>query len=198
MDEASGPRGPLPAPLGIEAVVRSRLRSLRRAHGWSLDTLAERSNLSPSTISRIETGKRAVSLDVLLPLAQALQIDLDTLLRATDGDDDVVIRPVPTARPGVVLWPLSRPSGGAASYKMRLEPTDRAPSPRVHPGHDWFYVLEGRIRLVLGDRTLIVEAGEAAEFSTMTPHAIDAIDGPAELITVFDHDGQRAHLHSDG
>ncbi len=180
-----------------EALVRARLRSLRQAQGWSLDDLAARSNLSPSTISRIETGKRAVSLDVLLPLARALQIDLEELLESDSLDPDVVIRPVPSHRPGATTWPLSRPTGSTIAFKMRLEPAERPSRPRVHPGHDWFYVLQGRIRLVLGERTIVIEAGEAAEFSTMTPHAIDAIDGPAEVIMVFDREGQRAHLHQE-
>lgn len=181
----------------IENLVRTRLRSLRQALGWSLDTLGERSHLSPSTISRIETGKRTVSLDVLLPLARALQIDLDSLLEGDVDDADVVIRPVPTNRPGLTTWPLSRPTGSTASFKMRFEPTKHRPEPRVHPGHDWFYVLDGRICLTLGERTIVVGAGEAAEFSTMTPHAIHALEGPAELVMVFDRDGQRAHLHSE-
>lgn len=181
----------------IENLVRTRLRSLRQALGWSLDALGERSHLSPSTISRIETGKRAVSLDVLLPLARALQIDLDSLLEGNIDDADVVIRPVPTNTPGMTTWPLSRPTGSTASFKMRFEPTKHPPEPRVHPGHDWFYVLDGRICLTLGERTIVVGTGEAAEFSTMTPHAIQALDGPAELVMVFDRDGQRAHLHSE-
>ena len=181
----------------IESLVRTRLRSLRQALGWSLDALAERSHLSPSTISRIETGKRTVSLDVLLPLARALQIDLDSLLEGDIDDADVVIRPVPTNTPGMTTWPLSRPTGSTASFKMRFEQTKHPPEPRVHPGHDWFYVLDGRICLTLGERTIVVGTGEAAEFSTMTPHAIQALDGPAELVMVFDRDGQRAHLHSE-
>lgn len=185
--------------LTIDGLVRTRLRSLRRAHGWSLDTLAQRSHLSASTISRIETGNRTIGLDVLVPLARALQIDLDSLLEDDDQlDADVVIRPVPTNQPGATTWPLSRPTGTTTAVKMRLEPVARPSEPRVHPGHDWFFVLEGRIRLVLGDREIVVEAGEAAEFSTMTPHAIDALDLPAELVMVFDRDGQRAHLHTDG
>jgi quercetin dioxygenase-like cupin family protein len=81
---------------------------------------------------------------------------------------------------------------------MRLEPTRRAAEPRVHPGYDWFFVLEGRVRLTLGDRDITVETGEAAEFSTMTPHAFAAVDGPAELIGIFDRDGHRAHtVHHD-
>ena len=69
----------------------------------------------------------------------------------------------------------------------------------MHPGHDWFFVLQGRVRLVLGEREIVVESGEAAEFATMTPHAFCAVDGPAELVMIFDRDGQRAHVHrTDG
>ena len=180
----------------IEQLVRTRLRSLRHTLGLSLDELAERTNLSPSTISRIETGKRSISLDVLLPLATALQVDLDALFDL-EGDDDVVIRPAPSRARGRTTWMLSRPTGSRVALKLRLEPTRKAPEPRVHPGHDWFFVLEGRVRLRLGEREVVVEAGEAAEFATMTPHAVDAIDGPAELIMLFDRDGQRAHVHQD-
>ena len=184
-------------PPDVDSLVRTRLRGLRQAQGWSLDVLGDRAGLSPSTISRIETGKRAISLDVLLPLARALQVDVESLLEGDVDDPDVVIRPVPTNRPGVTTWPLSRPTGTTASVKMRLEPTTQPRAPKVHPGHDWFFVLSGRIALTLGDRTVVVETGEAAEFSTMTPHAFDALDGPAELIMVFDRDGQRAHLHTE-
>jgi quercetin dioxygenase-like cupin family protein len=80
---------------------------------------------------------------------------------------------------------------------MRLEPAAVEREIKVHPGDEWFYVLSGRVRLRLGAREILVEAGEAAEFSTMTPHAFDAIEGPAELIMVFDGDGRGAHRHSD-
>ena len=75
--------------------------------------------------------------------------------------------------------------------------SSRLPEPRVHPGRDWFFVLDGRVRLTLGDRDITVEAGEAAEFATMTPHAFAAVDGPAELIMIFDRDGQHAHVHRE-
>lgn len=181
-------------PNEIEQVVRSRLRSLRNTLGLSLDELAARTNLSPSTISRVETGKRTISLDILLPLAAALQVDLDSLLDVR-SDDDVVIRPAPTTSGKRTTWMLSRPMGSTIAIKMRLEPTRRKAEQSVHPGHDWFFVLEGRVRLRLGERDLVVEAGEAAEFGTMTPHAFEAIDGRAELIMIFDRDGQRAHVH---
>jgi transcriptional regulator with XRE-family HTH domain len=183
-------------PSEIEQAVRTRLRSLRRTLGLSLDELAVRTSLSPSTISRIETGKRTISLDVLLPLASALQVDLDALLDVR-SDDDVVIRPVPSTAGQRTTWMLSRPTGTTIAVKLRLEPTRELPEPRVHPGHDWFFVLEGRVRLWLGEREILVDTGEAAEFGTMTPHAFAAVDGPAELVMIFDRDGQRAHVHHE-
>ena len=179
----------------VEQMVRTRLRSLRHTLGLSLDELAERTNLSPSTISRIETGKRTISLDVLVPLARGLHVDIESLL-SVETDDDVVIRPVPSTMHGHTVWPLSRPTGTTVAIKMRLEPSKRPPAQQVHPGHDWFVVVEGRVGLLLGDREIVVETGEAAEFATMMPHAIRAIDAPAEVIMIFDRDGQRAHTHA--
>lgn len=179
----------------IEHVVRTRLRSLRQTLGLSLDELAARANLSASTISRIETGKRTISLDVLLPLAGALQVGLDALLDVR-SDDDVVIRPVPSSSGAHTTWLLSQPTGNTTALKMRIEPVDARPTQKVHPGHDWLFVIEGRIRLLLGEREILVETGEAAEFATMVPHAMEAVDGPAELVMIVDRDGHRAHVHS--
>ncbi|MEM7322481.1 MAG: XRE family transcriptional regulator [Actinomycetota bacterium] len=181
----------------IEHVVRTRLRALRQSLDLSLDELADRTNVSASTISRIETGKRSISLDVLVPLAAALQIDLDSLFE-TSHDEDVVIRPTPQHGMGHTTWLLSRPTSDAMLLRMHIEPQRRKPEQRVHPGNDWFYVLDGRVRLYLGEREIDVEAGEAAEFATMTPHALAALGGPADVMMVFSREGQRAHGDGPG
>ncbi len=178
----------------VEQTVRTRLRSLRTTLGLSLDELATRTNLSASTISRVETGNRTISLDILIPLARALQVDLDALLDV-HSDDDVVIRPAPHRSGKRTTWMLSRPTGSTIAVKTRLEPTRRPDAQRVHPGHDWFFVLSGRVRLLLGDRKIDLETGEAAEFNTMTPHAVSALDAPAELLMIFNRDGLHAHVH---
>src|SRR5699024_11010669 len=56
-------------------------------------------------------------------------------------------------------------------------------------------VLSGVIRLTLGTRTIMVTPGQAVEFYTMTPHLLEAHLGPAEILTIFDHEGEKAHLH---
>jgi transcriptional regulator with XRE-family HTH domain len=180
----------------IERTARQRLRSLRVARGWTIDELARRAHIGASTISRIETGHRRITLDHLVTLARALEIDLDELLADEASDGDVVIRPSRDTANGATYWLLTRhddPSGRVVA-KMRVPAPRRLPEPRVHPGRDWFYVLEGTVRLVLGEREHLVEAGQAAEFDTMTPHRVVGFGGPAEILTIFDHHGERAHL----
>jgi transcriptional regulator with XRE-family HTH domain len=182
----------------LDGLVRQRIKGLRAARGWSLDDLASRCYLSPSTLSRIETGHRRIALDQLAPIARALGTTLDQLVESVD-DDDVVIRPQRDARGGVTTWILSREPGphGITVAKMRItrpEPQRGAAELRVHPGQDWFTVLSGTVVLLLGERTILVETGQAAEFSTMIPHAFGARGGPAEVLCILDHDGQRSHL----
>jgi transcriptional regulator with XRE-family HTH domain len=182
---------------GVDSLIRARIRGLRVARGWSLDALAVRCHMSASTLSRIETGHRRISLDQLVSIARTLGTSLDQLVESVD-DDDVVIRPRRDRTRGTTTWLLSRDDAphGVTVAKMRIS----ARSPRaelgVHPGRDWFTVLSGTARLQLGDRTILVAAGQAAQFSTMVPHAITAHGGPVEIITILDHDGQRAHLDS--
>ncbi|WP_026554706.1 helix-turn-helix transcriptional regulator [Arthrobacter sp. 35W] len=184
--------------LELDALIRGRIRALRLARGWSLDSLAARCSISPSTMSRIETGHRRIALDQLVPIARALGTTLDQLVEAAE-DQDVVIRPQAQHAPGQTTWLLSREETlhGATVAKMRITaewpagPEHR----RVHPGREWFAVLSGTARLQLGERTILVQAGDAAEFSTMVPHVIGAHNGPVEILTIFDHDGERAHMH---
>lgn len=181
----------------VDRLVRARIRGLRLALGWSLDDLAARCFLSPSTLSRIETGHRRIGLDQLTAIAHALGATLDELVQSA-GDEDVVIRPVHDEERGRTSWTLNRQDGPNGVTVARMRITQPAPrqmdAQRVHPGRDWFTVLSGTIELLLGERLVIVETASAASFSTMVPHAFGSVDGPAEILTILDHDGQRAHL----
>ncbi|MEU4565153.1 helix-turn-helix transcriptional regulator [Micromonospora sp. NPDC023956] len=175
----------------LETLVRHRIRNLRVARGWSLDELASRCLISPSTLSRIETGHRRIALDQMVTIARVLGTTLDRLVES-DSDDDVVIRPHCNEERGITTWLLSRDSNQTVA-KLRV--TREAPEDlRVHPGRDWFTVLSGTIELRLGERTILVGTNEAAEFSTLVPHAFGAHGGPAEILCILDHEGGRSHL----
>ncbi len=183
--------------LDLDAVIRARVRSLRVAHGWSLDALAARCDLSPSTLSRIETGHRRIAVDQLARIARALGTSLDQLVDLT-SDEDVVIQPRRDSARGRTTWLLTRDDEpqGLVVAKMRITARRHTGQLGVHPGLEWFTVLSGTARLQLGERVVLVEEGESAQFSTMVPHAITAAEGPVEIIVVLDRDGRRAHLGS--
>lgn len=175
--------------------VRSRLRAIRRSRGLTLAEVAGRAGMAVSTLSRLETGARRIALDHLPPLAAALGVSADDLLGARPPDPRVG-RQAPHDHDGITFWPLSAvaPPGAPRAFKMRIR-VDREPDLRAHEGHEWLYVLSGRVRLVLGDAEVEAGPGEALEFSTLTPHWLGAVGGDAEAIGIFGPHGERVHMH---
>jgi transcriptional regulator with XRE-family HTH domain len=173
--------------------IRRRLRALREERGLSLETVAHAAGMAPSTLSRLETGKRRLAVDHLAPLARALGTSVDALVAPAPEPDPRVRRRARTVD-GMRVLPLSRQGGsGPRAYRLTV-PERGAPDPRSHEGHEWLYVLTGQLRLVLGDEDLVLRPGEAAEFSTRTPHWMSGVDGPAEVLMLMGHHGERAHL----
>ncbi|MET0303449.1 MAG: helix-turn-helix domain-containing protein [Microbacteriaceae bacterium] len=174
------------------AEIGPRLRELRRRRDLSLETLGERTGISPSTLSRLESGKRRAQLDLLLPIARALDASLDEIVGAADRDPRVHRRS--RRSNGIVVTPLSRPGASTHVAHIRYSATPGAPSQRVHEGRDWVYVLSGRLRLLLGDQDLVLEPGEAAEFATTTPHWMGSTgEGPVEVLGMFGPHGELEH-----
>lgn len=179
------------------ARVGPRLREARHAHGWTLEELAGRASMSASTLSRLESGKRQASLDVLVPLTRQLGIRIDDLI-ARDAPDPRVHRST-IRRDGLVIAPLTREGSPIHTYKISYPPVTDLPPLRTHDGFEWLYVLAGRLRLRLGEQDLTLTRGEAAEFDTRVPHAMCAAGSrPAEVLSIFNETGVRMHTHSAG
>lgn len=180
---------------GLESIVPSRLRALRAARGWTLDELARRTHMSASTLSRLENGQRRLALDQIVVLARVFETSVDELLRS-ERAEDVVLRPRRDRSGDVTFWHLTPPDDASGRHvvKMRLPERDELPEPRIHPGTDWFYVLDGTLRLQLGAREVFVTTGQAATFNTMTPHTLGGHGGPVEILSIFDRHGEQAHL----
>lgn len=190
--QAKGPEEP------IDQRVRRRLRELRTQQGLTLQQVSDRAHIDVSMLSRLESGERRLALDHIPRLAAALGVSTDDLL-AGEPSTDPRIRSQPVVRDGLTMWPLTNrgTAGGLRAFKIRISARRRKPPEllRVHEGHDWMYVLDGRLRLLLGDQDLIIEPGEAVEFNTSTRHWFGAVDGPVQVIAVFGPHGERAHLH---
>jgi transcriptional regulator with XRE-family HTH domain len=174
--------------------VGRRLRAARQAKGLTLEDVAGRAGMSVSTLSRLESGKRQASLELLVPVTRQLGIRLDDLVRP-DVPDPRVRRPA-IRRGGLVIAPLAPEDSPISTYRITYPPVAELPELRVHDGFEWVYVLTGRLRLRLGEQDLVLTRGEAAEFDTRTPHAMSAAGArPAEVLSIFNAEGERMHTH---
>jgi transcriptional regulator with XRE-family HTH domain len=189
----------------VLAAVGPRLRALRKQRGVTLEQLADSTEISVSTLSRLESGHRRPTLELLLPIARAHRVPLDELVGAPmSGDPRIYPRPI--QRHGATWLPLTRNPGGPAVFKQIIQPspvpsggTPARVSLGTHEGHEWLYVIAGRLRLTLGDRDFILAPGEAAEFDTRIPHAVtNAGPQPVELLNIFGPQGERVHLRARG
>jgi transcriptional regulator with XRE-family HTH domain len=191
---------PAPAP-ALDAVLEAvgpRLRAVRQRREATLAQVSQATGISVSTLSRLESGRRRPTLELLLLLAQAHQVSLDELVDApTTGDPRIHGRPF--KRRGRTIVPLTRRPGGVQAYKMLMPPVPPAQQTelQVHEGYEWMYVLSGRVRLILGEHDLVLTAGEVAEFDTHVPHWFgNAGVEPAEILSLFGAQGERLHVRA--
>ncbi|MFX0575594.1 helix-turn-helix domain-containing protein [Nocardia nepalensis] len=177
--------------------VGPRLRALRRQRETTLADLSAATGISVSTLSRLESGVRRPTLELLLPLARAHGVTLDELVDAPPtGDPRIHLRPI--TRHGMTMLPLTRRPGGIQAYKLVIPANTRQePDPKTHEGYEWLYVLNGRLRLILGEHDVVLTPGEAAEFDTRIPHWFGTADSaPVEFLSLFGKQGERAHLRT--
>lgn len=191
---AKADRAPIAAALEL---VSGRLRRVREQRGLTLTEAAAVAGISKSTLSRLETGQRKPSLELLLPLAQTYRVPLDDLVGAPEVGDPR-IRLKPRRVNGRTVLPLTRP-GGIQAWKIVIPRPQTEPALRTHDGFEWLYVLSGRMRLLLGSQDLVLGAGEAAEFDTQVPHWFGSTGHEAaEVLSIFGRPGERMLVRASG
>jgi len=185
-----------PAINSVLAEVGPRLKRVRARREVTLTQLAAATGISKSTLSRLETGQRKPSLELLLPIAQAFQVPLEELVGAPEVGDPR-IRLKPRSRRGRIVVPLTTQANGRHAWKVLIPPEPGEPEMRTHEGNEWLYVLSGRLRLILGDRDVTINAGEAAEFDTRIPHWFGpADDQPVEVLSLLSGHGEHMHVRA--
>src|SRR3954470_15392243 len=179
----------------VLADVGPRLRRVREQRDVTLTAVAAKTGISKSTMSRLESGQRKPSLELLLPLAEAHHLPLDELVGAPPvGDPRVRMRP--KTRNGRLVYPLTQQSSGMAVWKVVIPP-EQERKLRTHAGYEWLYVLAGELRLILGEHDITMRAGEVAEFDTRMPHWFGpAGEEPVEILSVHGSHGERMHVRA--
>jgi len=185
-----------------------RLRAIRLARGIGLRELARRLELSPSSISQIETGKIRPSVRTLYALASEYGVTVDEVLfnEPAGHDDALPVRTEPglaiqraAERPAIQLnsgvrWErlmfwgdedvefleATYAPGGASSEDELVR----------HNGHEFGHILSGTLRIVVGFDEYALEPGDSITFPSSTPHRL-INDGPETVRAVWVVRGRR-------
>lgn len=160
------------------------LRRRRKELGFSLRDLASRSGLSASFLSQLERGVVEPSLSSLKRIAKALRMSVSDLIGEGSRPDravDVVVRHDSRRRIDLPDTPATYELVSSGEKRMlevsivSVEPVDTASIvPRTHPGEEFVFVLDGRLRLVYGGEEIELSPGDAASIEGWTPHALTA------------------------
>ncbi len=172
-------------------LVGPRLKRIRTNRRMTLTGVAETTGISKSTLSRLETGGRRPTLELLLALSNAYRVPLNDLVAAPDvGDPRLRLKPGRVK--GRTVIPLTLQPDGMQAWKIIIPKGKQTPEPRAHDGHEWIYVLSGHMRFVLGDQDLVLGPGEVAAFDTTVPHWFGSTgEEPAEILSIFGRPGER-------
>ncbi|WP_329061566.1 helix-turn-helix domain-containing protein [Streptomyces sp. NBC_01429] len=169
--------------------VAPRLRELRRGRRLTLEAAARRAGLSPAHLSRLETGRRQPSLPMLLGLARIYGTTVSELLGELPSERDPIVRAArmePVAADGWTYHQAGAPGRAMQPLRLQVPYGVQGDLVRVHPGEEWLYVLDGPLRLSLGDAAHVLGPGDSAHFDSLTPHRIAAA-GPGGTELLFVH-----------
>ena len=174
--------------------VGPRLKRLRSRRQLTLTAVAGSTGISKSTLSRLETGGRRPTLELLLALSHVYRVPLDDLVGAPE-EGDPRLRLKPGRVKGRIVIPLTRQPDGMQAWKIIIPTSNSTPEPRAHDGYEWIYVLSGHMRFVLGGQDSVLDPGDVAAFDTTVPHWFGSTgSAPAEILSIFGRPGERTAL----
>jgi len=172
-----------------EIPLGERLRKLRKARGLTLAQLAERVGKSEGYLSRLERGQVNPSLSTLKRIADVLGRPVVQLL------DDVVLPLARAAQDGghrrLIVSPeleyviLSAPNDRFALFKVILaKGGSSGAEPYCHQGLEAGIVLKGKVRITVGGKSFVLEAGDSITYRSDFPHRFENV-GDEQAIGIW-------------
>jgi rhodanese-related sulfurtransferase/transcriptional regulator with XRE-family HTH domain len=169
---------PVPEP-ELDAIVGKNLREQRTRVGLSPDELAGRAGVSRTLLGQIELGRTIPSIGVTWRISQALGVPFSALLSTTRGGELQVLHAADAKKlhsadgrfVSRALFPFGEPVA-AEFYELWLAGHGREDADAHKPGtRENLVVTSGRLKLVVGPDTVVLEAGDAVLFSADLPHS---------------------------
>jgi transcriptional regulator with XRE-family HTH domain len=160
------------------AAMGARIRELRSQEGLTLQTLGERTGLSPSMLSLVERGQTSPSIGTLVVICSALGIHMSDLLATQDQSGGLVSRaqkqPIFETSRGVLRRILreDRMRGVEIAINEYAPDTGSAESPVHHAGFEYGIVLEGELAVEVEGHAHVLSPGDLISYDSSRGHRI--------------------------
>jgi quercetin dioxygenase-like cupin family protein len=175
------------------AQIPSRIKELREILEIPVNEMAEELSISEEKYLSYENGELDIPISALYAIAAKLGTDFTVLLTGESPrmNTQTVVRKgngVKVDRyEGYSFVSLASNYIGRVMEPMlvTIEPSDKEPAPVMHGGQEFNYVVSGKVKITVGQREHILEAGDSIYFDPRVPHGQSAIDGTATFLTVI-------------
>lgn len=155
--------------------IGKRIREGRKLKGLTLKELSEEVGVTPSFLSQLENGKVAPSLSTLRRILGVLGEKMVTILQ-DEADNKKFIVKAKERRKLIIsnkLWYeiLSTKNSSIAMFLMYLEPEcGSGVDFYSHEGVETGLILQGKVKIYVGDKEFILDEGDSITYNSTTPH----------------------------
>lgn len=159
----------------------AKLREARTSRGWTLETLADQSGLSPGFLSQVERGLSTLSIVSLSSICRALDLPIETLFSSTgplnrkaptvtraDQQLNIQIGGAPVSY-GYLTGQL--PEAPIQELLIAEFPRDCRQASSAHEGEEFGYILEGELVLRVGETEHELRSGDSYHIGASQPHS---------------------------
>ena len=191
----------------LERHIGQIVRKLRRQQNLTIAEIARKAQISSGMLSKIENSQTSASLDTLASLADALGTTLASLFTGFSSEEGGAQHVKSGHAPEVVR------RGTRRGHTYHLLAIERGPR-RVfepflvtlsnkseifpgfeHPGIEFIYLLEGRLRYRHGKSSYLLAPGDSLTFRGRVPHGPEKLlKLPIRMLATIIYDDEAARL----
>ncbi len=176
-------------------LIGEKIRNIREAKGLSIDEVAKKTGFSKELLEDIESGKVSPPLGMIVKLSKALDTMVANLFTQLGEKNYCVIRVkeqkvIPRASSTGYNYKYIPLASGLKEMNMepfivKLMPNNKEEK-SVHDGEEFIYVLDGQVKVIIGDKVEILNMGDTIYYLSSVPHFITTnTDKPALILAVI-------------
>ena len=176
--------------------IGARIKGVRELENLSREDFAKRLDIDPGLLAQYEGGSVEIPVSILHDISSHFDVSMTELL--TGESARLSVYSVVRKGKGVGIERRKAYDYKSLAYNfadrkidpylITVEPKPEGEPPHMtsHSGHEFLYVLEGRVRVCVAKYDSVLNEGDSIYYDSTYPHGIQAVGGqPAKLLVTI-------------